>query len=141
MAVTSNFNPIGTGTRVFITSYEGWRAPIAGEKFDPSVDKWLDISKFNAGISQAVAESTWGNATRNNPKLRSPWSMDESLGVARSFRFTERFRFTLRGEAFNVLNRVRWGNPTTNISSGNFGVVTTQGNTPRRLQLALRLEF
>ena len=79
MAVTDNYSPIGTGSRVFITSYEGWRAPIKGEKFDPNVDVWLDINQFNQGISTDTLNNVWGNATRNNPKLRSPWSLSESL--------------------------------------------------------------
>jgi hypothetical protein len=141
MAVTDNFSPIGTGSRVFITSYEGWRAPIVGSQFDPNVDVWLDASKFNQGISTTTLNSVWGNATRNNPKLRSPWSLSESLALGRTISFKERVKFELRGEAFNVLNRVRWGNPQSNISNANFGKVTTQGNTPRRMQLAFRLIF
>jgi hypothetical protein len=46
MTVSDNYSPIGTGSRVFISSYDNWRAPIKGEKFDPNADVWLDISKF-----------------------------------------------------------------------------------------------
>jgi hypothetical protein len=141
MAVSHNYNPIGTGSRVFITSYEGWRAAIKGEKFDPNVDVWLDINQFNQGISTNTLNNVWGNATRNNPKLRSPWILGESIAVARNIAIKERVKFDLRMEAFNVLNRVRWGGPQGNISAANFGKVTTQGNTPRRMQLALRLTF
>ena len=139
--VTHNYSPIGTGSRVFITSYEGWRAPISGEKFDPYKDVWLDINKFNQGISQTRLESEFGNATRNNPKLRSPWFLDESLGIARNIPIGERVKFSIRGEAFNVLNRVRWGGPSNAVTGANFGQIRTQGNTPRRMQLALRLNF
>jgi hypothetical protein len=89
----------------------------------------------------SVLESTWGNATRNNPKLRSPWFLDESVGLARNFSFSERVKFSIRGEAFNVFNRVRWGNPNNNINGANFGQIRTQGNTPRRFQIAARLNF
>jgi len=47
----------------------------------------------------------------------------------------------LRMEAFNVLNRVRWGGPDTNINSSTFGRVTGQGNTPRQMQASLRFQF
>lgn len=141
MAVTDNYSPIGTGSRVFITSYEGWRAPIKGDKFDPNVDAWLDINKFNQGISTDTLNIVWGNATRNNPKLRSPWNLSESLALGKNISVKERVKFELRMEAFNVLNRVRWGGPQGNVSAANFGKVTTQGNTPRRMQLALRLTF
>ena len=80
-------------------------------------------------------------ATRNNPKLRSPWNFNENVALGRSFRFGERRSLDVRGEAFNVLNRVRWGGATNNITSATFGRLTTQGNTPRRMQIGMRLFF
>ncbi|MGE5489043.1 MAG: carboxypeptidase regulatory-like domain-containing protein [bacterium] len=139
--VTHSYSPIGTGSRVFITSYEGWRAPTKGEKFDPYVDVWLDASKFNQGIPASVLNTQFGNATRNNPKLRSPWVLDESLGLAKNISIQERVGFTIRMEAFNLLNRVRWGNPNNNVTGANFGQIRSQANTPRRMQLALRVTF
>jgi hypothetical protein len=102
---------------------------------------WLDINQFNQGISTNTLNTVWGNATRNNPKLRSPWILGESVALGRNISFKERVKLDLRMEAFNVLNRVRWGGPQGNVSAANFGKVTTQGNTPRRMQLALRLTF
>ncbi len=141
VTVSDNYSPIGTGSRVFITSYDNWRAPIKGSDFDPNVDAWLDINQFNQGISTVTLNSVWGNATRNNPKLRSPWNLSESLALGRDISFKERVKLDLRMEAFNVLNRVRWGGPQGNVSNANFGKVTSQGNTPRRMQVALRLTF
>jgi hypothetical protein len=47
-----------------------------------------------------------------------------------------------RAEAFNALNRVRFGSPNTNVNGGaNFGRVTTQSNSPRQLQFGLKLIF
>ncbi|MEO8369608.1 MAG: TonB-dependent receptor [Candidatus Solibacter sp.] len=139
--VASGASPIGTGSRVFITSYEGWRAPVSGSKFDPNKDVWYDKSVFNVGITQATLDSVFGNATRNNPKLRTPWNFSENVALGRSFRFGERRSFDIRGEAFNVLNRVRWGQATNGITSATFGRVTTQGNTPRRMQIGMKLFF
>ena len=44
-----------------------------------------------------------------------------------------------RTEFFNLFNRVQFGNP--NVSAGNpsFGVISSQANTPRLVQFALRL--
>jgi hypothetical protein len=63
------------------------------------------------------------------------------MGVARNLAVTERVKFAVRMEAFNVFNRVRWGGPNNAITGANFGQIRAQGNTPRRLQLALRLTF
>ena len=49
-----------------------------------------------------------------------------------------------RAEAFNVFNRVRFGTGSTQIQSQNFGHLTSSGdllNSPRQLQLALKLYF
>src|SRR6185436_9935359 len=148
-SVGSGASPIGTGSRVFINSYDNWRAPIKGEKFDPHAadpqngDLWYDKSQFNLGIGipQSRIDSEFGNATRNNPKLRSPWNFNENVALARIFRFKERISFQVRGEAFNLLNRVRWGGAQSGITSTTFGRVTSQGNTARRMQIGLKLTF
>lgn len=139
--VASGASPIGTGSRVFINSYENWRAKPSGADFDPNKDLWYDKSVFNQGITQATLDSQFGNATRNNPKLRTPWNLNENVSLARTFRFTERFSFDIRGEVFNVFNRVRWGNANNGITSASFGRVTTMGNTPRRMQIGMKLFF
>lgn len=65
------------------------------------------------------------------------------LGLAKSFRVTERLRMQLKMDAFNVLNNMSWGNPSTNVNSSNFGRSTNQANLTfgRRVQLGARLEF
>jgi len=140
-SVGAGFNPIGTGSRVFITSYENWRAPVKGEKFDPFADKWYDRNAFNQGISNDRLNSEFGNATRNNPKLRSPWSFNENITLAKNIPITEGVRLTLRGEAFNIFNRVRWGGPSSTVTAATFGDVRSQGNAPRRMQVAFKVTF
>jgi hypothetical protein len=139
--IAPGYNPIGTGSRVFITSYENWRGPIAGEKFDPFQDLWYDPKAFNQGISTERLNSEFGNASRNNPKLRTPWNLSENVSLAKNISITERVKFSIRGEAFNVFNRVRWGGPSNNVTAATFGQIRSQGNTPRRMQIALKIVF
>ena len=47
-------------------------------------------------------------------------------------------RLDIRIEAFNVFNRVIWGEPEQNFNSANFGLITT-ANSPRQMQLGLKL--
>ena len=68
---------------------------------------------------------------------RTPASA-ESLRLARLF-FRRRLQF--RAEAFNAFNRVQFGNPNANINSSAFGVISSQQNMPRNLQLGLRVLF
>ena len=58
--------------------------------------------------------------------------------------FKERVRMEFRAEAFNMFNRVRFGTGSTQLQSQTFGVLSTssdQINTPRQLQLALKLYY
>jgi len=127
--------PIFNGvTRPLIDSYENWRAPIAGEKFDPAVDRFLKPAN-----AFPVQPNGFGNATRYNPKVRSFWGQSENVSIARTFRITESVRIDLRGEAFNIFNRTIFGTGSTNLNAGNFGQVTNQANDPRQMQMGLKV--
>ena len=82
-----------------------------------------------------------GNASKNNPHARSPWFLNENVTLSKNIAFTERVRATLRVEAFNLFNRVRWGSPDSTVTSPNFGVIRSQGNDPRRMQFAVKVTF
>ncbi|MCC6585653.1 MAG: TonB-dependent receptor [Bryobacterales bacterium] len=128
--------PIFNGqTRPVIDTYEDWRAPIAGSKFDPNVDRFLKpASQFPAQPAYLM-----GNATRYNPKVRSPWGLSENVSLAKTFQITESMRIDLRGEAFNLLNRTIFGTGSTNLNAGTFGIVQDQANTPRQMQVGLKV--
>jgi hypothetical protein len=121
--------------RPIIDSYDDWRAPIKGDKFDPAVDTFLKPASQFPVQSPAV----FGNATKYNPKVRNFWNKDESVSLAKSFHITEDVRIDLRGEAFNIFNRTIFSAGNTNLNSNVFGVVTSQSNDPRRMQVALKL--
>ena len=74
------------GTRPFITTYDNWRAPIKGDRFDPNADRFLDRSAFPATQPSIL----WGTETRNNPKLRSFPSFSENVSLAKTFRIRSR---------------------------------------------------
>ncbi len=148
------------GNRLTVLDYEGWRAATRGEKFDPFVDRWWDCTAFQraqvtataavlnacgqplTGTAKAfAARDRFGTASSRNPKERTPWFFNENISVARTFFFTEKLKMDFRWEAFNVLNRVRWGGPNGDLNSQDFGLVRSQGNTPRQMQFGLKLEF
>jgi hypothetical protein len=54
---------------------------------------------------------------------------------------SERFVLEFRAEFFNVFNRVVLGAPAANISQASFGLISSQANTPRQGQTALKLTF
>jgi hypothetical protein len=139
--------PGGAGSRVFINSYDNWRGQTAGENFDPGKDNWFNPAAFGVDANgkqmtaQQILYAGFGNSARLNHKLRSPWNLNENLSVSKGVNFTESVKMTLRVEAFNILNRVRWGNPNTTVNNNAFGQIVTQGNDPRRMQFALKIVF
>ena len=60
-----------------------------------------------------------------------------------SYRFGHdgRFNLQLRGEFFNVANHVRFGFPGLAFGNATFGVVSTQSNVPRQVQVAAKFLF
>jgi outer membrane receptor protein involved in Fe transport len=126
--------PIFNGqTRPFVTSYDDWRTPLKGDKFDPAVDRFLNLSVFPA------QPNGFGNVTRYNPKVRAFTNLNENISVAKSFNFTERWRMDFRWEVFNLFNRTVFGTGSTNLNSTTFGVVTNQVNEPRQMQVGLKI--
>jgi len=68
------------------------------------------------------------------------WNLDVSL--AKKTAITERTTLTLSAEFFNFFNHVNFLDPAVNLQTPQtFGVITTQGNDPRQIQLGLRIEF
>jgi Carboxypeptidase regulatory-like domain len=135
IAVTRN-NPLplfNGSDRPTITTYDGWVNSFSGG-FDPAKNLYLNQSVFPQQLPYVI-----GNETRYNPKARGFWNRNENVSLAKSFQLTERFRVDLRAEAFNMLNRVIFSNPNASLDSNSFGRVTGQSNTPRQMQMALKL--
>ena len=136
----------------YVNSYTGWQPNWHGN-FDPSVDTFLVpyCTSTTAACTgpfpnQTVmaANTAFGNATRFNPKLRQFPNLNENLSLTRIFPIKESVRMEFRAEAFNIFNRVRFGPGDLNLQDQNFGHLTSSAdllNTPRQLQLALKLYF
>ena len=104
--------------------------------FDPAVDRYINPAAF-----AVPASYTLGSAARSYDNLRAPWNLNESVGAVKRTAINDRVTLIFRAEFFNVFNRVVYGAPAANVSAANFGVVSSQSNSPRQGQMALRLEF
>ncbi|HZS53312.1 MAG TPA: TonB-dependent receptor [Bryobacteraceae bacterium] len=137
----------------YVTSYTGWQPNWSGS-FDPTIDTFMvpycsvPTAACNGPFPfqglNAAQDNGFGNVTRFNPKVRQFPNLNENLAVARSFPIKEAIRMEFRAEAFNVFNRVRFGAGDTQLQDANFGHLTSSSdllNTPRQLQLALKLYF
>ena len=65
------------------------------------------------------------------------------MTISKSFSLTERFKLEVRGEAYNVFNHVNLANPIVDLTSSNFGKITTKlvAYNGREVQYGLRLVF
>ena len=80
-----------------------------------------------------------GNAPRVNGDVRRFWNLNENMSIAKSIKATESLDMDIRIEAFNLFNRVTWGAPNQDFSSNNFGLINSQANMPRQMQIGLKL--
>jgi hypothetical protein len=105
--------------------------------FNPATDVYL-----NGGAFSAPAPFTFGNAARTLP-LRGFAYYNEDVSLVRHFRLKERWDLAVSANAFNLFNRVAFGNPDTSnpISNADFGHVGSQANAPRVIQLEADLKF
>ncbi len=85
---------------------------------------------------------SFGNGARTYNDVRRDGYRNLDFSVIKNFGFNEnRQKLQVRAEFLNVFNYVVFGTPGNNINSSNFGIVTTQGNRPRTIQLVGRFTF
>jgi hypothetical protein len=81
-------------------------------------------------FAQAGAENggvaEFGNLSKNVISGPGFWNVDASL--FRTFDLTERWKLQIRANATSLMNTPQWGNPSTDITSANFGFITGVGN-------------
>ncbi len=98
----------------------------------------MPIFDASAFVQPANGRGSYGNSARDI--LTGPGGQSWNMVVAKNFPLKERVRLQFRWEMFNAFNRANFGNPSTNISGGDFGLVTNAGNM-RKMLFALRLDY
>lgn len=98
---------------------------------------------FNTAVFGQPADFTLGNAARNYSDVRRDGYRNVDLSLLKNFLWAEgRQKIQFRGEFINAFNIVVFGTPGTAVNDpANFGIVRTQGNQPRLIQLVLRYTF
>lgn len=127
----------GTFNSNSFPNYNGQPLTVSNSK-GQRLNQW-----FNVGAFSQPPPFTYGTAARTITAVRTDGTNNLDLGVFKNNRFgrDERLNLQLRGEFFNVANHVRFGPPGLAFGNATFGVVSTQGNTPRQIQLAAKFIF
>lgn len=94
---------------------------------------------FNTDVFQRPAPYVIGNGGRNT--LIGPGSRNLDLSFAKQFSLTESKSIQFRAEFFNAANHPNWGAPGTTLGTSSFGVITSNSNLPRDLQLGLKFRY
>jgi hypothetical protein len=95
-------------------SFANWRAPILG----------YDYQDGGVGVGRGLPY----------------WNMD--LSLRKNIKVTERVSMEFQFLCLNVLNHMQFADPYMQLGDlGQWGALTTQGNTPRQMEFGLRLKF
>jgi hypothetical protein len=106
---------------------------------DPSISNPTPAAWFNKAAFAAPAQYTFGNLGRYAMRSSAFWNVDFS--IFRQFPIKEKRAIEFRGESFNLPNTVIMGTPNGAVLDPNFGKVTGTANSPRSLQLGLKVIF
>jgi hypothetical protein len=105
-------------------------------------DDWIN----RAAYADTSDQYTLGNSPARMTQLRERAARNVDVSVSKNFG-TEKYRASLRGEAFNLFNYAQWNGAITCVTCYkptdpiHFGEFTGTENQPRLLQLSLKLAF
>jgi hypothetical protein len=98
-----------------------------------SVAQWFNTAAF-------VDPSYTRYGTSGAGTIVGPGLVNFDLSIFKNIKFTESKSLQFRWEMFNAFNHVNLGNPNTDRSSGQFGLITYAG-AARIMQAGLKLYF
>lgn len=97
---------------------------------------------FNPAAFIPTLPFQFGNAARYLSDVRAPGTLNWDMLASKRIQLRESAALDLRAEFFNAFNNVQFAGPNTSISSSSFGqIFLNQVNTPREIQLSMRLSF
>ena len=114
-------------------NWNGQNPSLSG-KISKRLNEYFDVSDFSQ-----PAPFTYGNSPRMLGNLRSPGFIDTDLSGIKKFPIYERITAEFRAEAFNLFNHPTFGPPDTTLGDGTTGIINSQVNLPRQIQIALKI--
>ncbi|MES1257707.1 MAG: carboxypeptidase regulatory-like domain-containing protein [Acidobacteriota bacterium] len=100
--------------------------------FDKRIDGWINPAAFSV-----APQFTFGNVSRTIT-LRGPGLISWDVSMFKTFSLFENIRAQFRAESLNVANTPQFYGPNTTFTSPSFGLITSQANYPRLIQLGVR---
>jgi len=104
-----------------------------------------NTASFNTSAFNTVSSQQLSNNLRTFPTYFNNLRIDSmnnfNVNLTKSFVVHENVKVQFRAESFNVTNRVVFATPNLTATASTFGYITSDTNSPRAIQLALRLTF
>jgi hypothetical protein len=133
---TSVTDVYGTFNSNSFPDNNGQSAVLSGSRY-ARLNQW-----FNTSVFSHPPAFTYPNTGRTITSVRGDEANNLDLGDFKNNSLREgRYNLQLRGEFFNVANHVRFGLPGLAYGNATCGVVSTQWNTPRQIQVAAKFIF
>jgi hypothetical protein len=134
---------LGLSTSRALPTYGGQRPNLVGPLTRNDSANWLNQYFANPQNAVTPAPFTVGNAPREIATARVPGTATSALSLFKQFALPKRegAKVEFRAEAFNALNHPQFNAPNLTVGSSAFGKVTSQANSPRQVQLGLKLYF
>jgi hypothetical protein len=100
------------------------------------IGEWFNTSCFSAPNSFG-----FGTEARTDPNIRQAGIANYDFTLFKNTHVTEHYVLQFRAEVFNMFNRVQFGPPGNVLGTAQFGVVSSQINSQRLIQMGLRLSY
>jgi hypothetical protein len=111
-----------------------------------TLDQWFNtaafsVAAFRDAAGRSIFAGRFGNAEKGSITRPGVWNVD--LAAMKSFRLSGDVRASVNVFVTNVFNHANWGRPDTNVTSANYGRITSLNpDYPlRRVMLGARLTF
>jgi hypothetical protein len=126
-----------------LPTYGAQRPNLTGTLTRNNGPNWIEQYFADPNVAVTPAPFTIGNAPREVSSVRAPGTATTALSLFKQFHYMSRESALaeIRLEAFNALNHPQFAAPNTQVGSGQFGVISSQANTPRTVQLAIKVYF
>jgi Carboxypeptidase regulatory-like domain/TonB-dependent Receptor Plug Domain/TonB dependent receptor len=120
------------------------------EGIDPYIDKrneqgyriiWDRTAFTDPRPATTIGQRDLSPLGGGRTQLSGPPQRQIDFSVFKNIHITERIRSELRAEVFNLTNTPSFNIPNSNFQSPLFGVLDSQRNNPRQIQLALKIYF
>ena len=140
IAAMRNGNHIGTRSAVSngVGSRAGNKADATGQPANLASGQRSAVRWFNTDAFADPPFTRYGNAGEG--VITGPGAVNFDLSIFKNTRVTETTRLQIRCEMFNAFNSVNLANPNTNVSTAQFGTISSAADA-RIIQLGLKVIF